>query len=71
MIQILDEVKRSGLWKGIDIYCVASPNSMQNSVPKLTMEDFLKKTSTERTLVKRGIEDLAKMASENMEEADG
>jgi len=74
MISALNIVKSSGLWEGISVYCVNSPQSMQTAVPKMTLEDFVKRTKpkdTSPTLVKRALADVDKMSSAFEEEIKG
>lgn len=36
----LARVRKFGLWDEIDVFCVGSPNSQQESVPKISLEEF-------------------------------
>lgn len=40
MIQKLQEAKASGLWDKVEIFCVNSPYSQQDTFPKITLEEF-------------------------------
>lgn len=40
MIDRLGAVKRSGLWDGIEVWCVDSPHSQQDAFPKMSIDVF-------------------------------
>ena len=40
MVKKLYELTRAGLWDEVEVHCVNSPYSQQESVPKMTMEEF-------------------------------
>ena len=40
MIEKLDDVVASGLWDDIELFCVNSPYSQQNAMPKISMDEF-------------------------------
>lgn len=42
MIEKLEIVRASGLWAGLEMWCVGSPNSQQKAIPKLSFEEFLR-----------------------------
>jgi len=68
MIEVLEEVEKSGLWEGIKIHCVNSPKSKQKSIPHMTLEG-LKEIITPKkehpTLVERGLSDLKELEESN------
>lgn len=41
MIVKLREAKEAGLWKDLELWCVNSPYSQQDAIPKMTREEFL------------------------------
>lgn len=43
MIEKLDITVKQGLWDDIDIWCVNSPDSQQNAIPKITMAEFIER----------------------------
>ncbi len=52
MVDKLDKVKASGLWDGIEVYCVSSPYSQQRALAKITFAgalDLWKETDPEGT----------------------
>ena len=66
MIQVLDAVKESGLWKGIKTYCVNSPKSKQTAIPHMTLEELneIMTVTPEKkfpTLAERGVEAFKKL----------
>lgn len=40
MIKKLGEVKNSGLWDNVEVFCVNSPLSQQTAIPKIDLEEF-------------------------------
>ena len=40
MVTRLQEVSASGLWQGLDMWCVGSPWSRQQTIPKMEWETF-------------------------------
>lgn len=40
MVVKLDEARASGLWDGMELWCVASPHSQQRAIPLMSQEDF-------------------------------
>lgn len=49
MIERLDIVRDSGLWAGVEIWCVDSPDSQQRGIPKMSIGDFAKIATEEPT----------------------
>lgn len=53
MVEKLEEVRVSGLWKGTQLYCVNSPLSQQRSIPLITMEQFHEMAAEEQPVERK------------------
>jgi hypothetical protein len=49
MVERIDDIRASGLWNGMELWCVGSPNSQQRAIPKMTAEQFARACSDWRS----------------------
>lgn len=62
MVTKLDEAKESGIWSGVELFCVGSKFSQQTAIPKMSAQEFVEDVSRVEKIRRRERRQSAKLA---------